>query len=137
MQYPDNFCSAKYSREIQNSLESQDGKDIERWHIPAADRRAWLCLTTGSSTLSSNSSTVPKSSFTSHLPLGESNVTKSTDAITPSIKTNIERSDNEDIHIHKIPKKSIEIINDDINENDVKFGVQKTQFIAQERRKLY
>lgn len=29
----------KYSREIQQS-------EVNRWHIPAADRRAWLCLTT-------------------------------------------------------------------------------------------
>ena len=120
-------------------MESQEGKDIERWHIPAADRRAWLCLTTGSSKLSSpSSSTVPKSSFIVPYPTGVNNVTSTTshDEMNLSKKMKIERSDNQDSSlINKIPKKSIEIINDNLN--DINFGVQKTQFIAQERRKLY
>ena len=39
----------KYSREIQRSVQMEEGLETERWHIPAADRRAWLCLSTSPS----------------------------------------------------------------------------------------
>jgi hypothetical protein len=45
----------KYSREIQISRQMEQGCLTDRWHIPASDRRAWLCLTTGTFPSSSSS----------------------------------------------------------------------------------
>jgi hypothetical protein len=37
----------KYSREIQATQQKELGFLTDRWHIPASDRRAWLCLNIG------------------------------------------------------------------------------------------
>jgi pentatricopeptide repeat protein len=55
--HPETFIinPAKYSREIQMSQDMEQGCLTDRWHIPASDRRAWLCLTTGTFPSSSSS----------------------------------------------------------------------------------
>ena len=77
----------KYSREIQKGVQ-EDGVESKRWHIPAADRRAWLCLVTedpnslSSSTPSSSSS--PSSSSTSSYTSSSSSSTSSSSSSTVS-----------------------------------------------------
>jgi hypothetical protein len=49
----------KYSREIQLTRQIELDNEImtERWHIPASDRSAWLCLTTNATPSSTSSPT--------------------------------------------------------------------------------
>lgn len=128
----------------------ENGESLERWHIPAADRRAWLCLTTGSSTLTSALSFIPVSSVISSPSLNDTStsIEASIDIPPTTGADNIQIGpsglrlgfNSEFINtVSKTPQqesagtKSVDV--DDINA--IKENVQNVQFVAQAPRKLY